>query len=670
LNGADRAEFRALRNKIRSGESLDPKDMKRYNELKEKSTYKPSDWQNRLTSEANTTIMGFQQSLDKDKQNTDDLYVAGQMKSSEHAIQEATDKAYDWNEQSFVDEDGHTWVSDGNGKYMAEGVSETKTAADLEKDGATKVSRSEVMHNKEYADRRRQAGQLAGWANKNVANEAAIAAQRTSMVSSHSDVLQTRVSGQDNVLQLQRDENTSKVNELQGKAQANAEFRTEFADEGGTVVSVEAARQAAEARLAGVIAQNEAAKEYAAKADATDSGERYKVKEKNEDTGEIEEKQLTRGEINKRAVKTATNKQISQKTGEVATNVTGAIQTNYEVALKNAQSKYNLDVAGNNPAYVSEITPKYAETQVKARFDSSQQKMFSDDMANSSRPDIMKDMAATLSSPTADPNRMIAGARTLIAKGGYEDFNKFMFDHGAEITTLAKNGKPEVSKILTDYMATLSEPASKAYGKHVAKLRDKKVPEADIPTFAQWMTKPDDTADANGEYSFQGFIRVNGNTALANASEDTVKFYNGLFETNPEAMAKITPQMVMNGSLTAKDNKTLLAFNEMVTNVIDGSPDKVERDKRRVAAIKGMTASGWAHMKESTFSALMAPYMTVPDENGVQHIDKAKFAVALAESEDLRDAVQEAGASLKKAGGTVLSTMQPELREFFEPYMT
>jgi hypothetical protein len=292
--------------------------------------------------------------------------------------------------------------------------------------------------------------------------------------------------------------------------------------------------------------------------------------------------------------------------------------------------------------------------------------MFSDDMANSSRPDIMKDMAATLSSPTADPNRMIAGARTLIAKGGYEDFNKFMFENSEKIRGKGK----EVSKILTDYMATLSEPASKAYGKRVAKLREDGVAEADIPTFAEWMTKPDDTADANGEYSFQGFIRVNGNTALANASEDTVKFYNGLFETNPEAMAKITPQMVMNGSLTAKDNKTLLAFNEMVTNVIDGSPDKVERDKRRVAAIKGMTASGWAHMKESTFSALMAPYMTVPDENGVQHIDKAKFAVALAESEDLRDAVQEAGASLKKAGGTVLSTMQPELREFFEPYMT
>jgi hypothetical protein len=677
LSGADRAEFRALRNKVRSGESLSDSEMKKYNELKDKSTYKPSDWQNRLTGEANTTIMGFQQSLDKDKQNTDDLYVAGQMKSSEHAIQEATDKAYDWNEQLLVDEFNNTWVSNGKGKYVTvdkNGKRHTAAAATLESmPGVRKVSRSEAMQNKEYVDRRRQIGQLAGWTNKDTATEAAVGAQLSSTESSRSDVQQTRLSGDKNVLQLQHDENTSKMNELEGRAQANAEFRKK----GDTVVGVEAARQAAEARLAGVIAQNAAAKEYATRADATDITDpdkkiRYKVKEKNKDTGEIEEKYLTRDEINQRAIETAINKQISQKTGEVAVNVTGAIQTDYEVALKNAQSKHNLDVAGNDPNLVSEITPEYAKSQVKARFDSSQQKMFSDDMANSSRPDILKDMAAgLLPDATADPNRLIAGARTLVAKGGLEDFNKFMFDYSDKISGKGK----EVSKILTDYMATLSEPVSKAYGKHVAKLREDGVAEADIPTFAKWMTKTDDLAgDKGGERSFQGFMRVNGNTALANASEDTVKFYNSLFESSPEAKAAIktaiTPQMVVNGSLTAKDNKTLLAFNKMITNVIDGSPDKVERDKRRVAAIKGMTTSGWAHMKESTFSALMAPYMTVPDKNGVQHIDKAKLAAALAASKDLRDAVEDAGKNLKKAGGTVLSTMQPELREFFKPYMT
>ena len=657
LSGADRAEFRALRNKIRSGESLSDSEMKKYNELKEKSTYKPSDWQNRLTGEANTTIMGFQQSLDKDKQNTDDLYVAGQMKSSEHAIQEATDKAYDWNEQLLVDEFNNTWVSNGKGKYVTvdkNGKRHTAAAATLESmPGVRKVSRSEAMQNKEYVDRRRQIGQFAGWTNKDTATEAAVGAQLSSIESSRSDVQQTRLSGDKNVLQLQHDENTSKMNELEGRAQANAEFRVQGLD---TTTSVETSRQAAEERLTNVVAQNNAAKDFATKVASGGYTDKY---------GNVQD----RTDIIGKAIEAGTNKQINRRTNTVASDNAGEVVVDYDVAMRSAQNKYNLENANNDINVTPEISAQYAQSLAKQRFDTSQEKMFSEQLANNDRAKSISDLAGAIygtatvngiegssdgNSHLHDANYIRAAIKDVVAKGGVEDLNNLIKNSSREI-----HSDPTVSRVIGDYMATMSvEPEMKAYGKYRIKMRDAGFDESDIPTYDMWIKAPDfgKDSDPDGIYSLDGFIRANGNTVLSNASKDTFKFYDG----DPVLRAKFGLSKVLNGSLGAKDNETRIAANKMLKNSIEDlkasrAPADFRNEISRV--IDGASTSQWANMESSTFDVLMGAYLQKELDGS---FDFGKLPPQIQQS------FRDVKARLDKSGGTVKANMRQEIRDFFD----
>ena len=575
LGEKDRKDLQALREKLRSGESLSDDEKKQYDELIGKSNYKLSAFQQKRLSDANASIRESEANRQKALIGSNEAVLAGQIQSDRYMNERAAEEALDWNEQYFVDNKNNEWVSDGKGNYVtsANGVKMTKTAAEIDKMVRGKegvmVSRREAMLHRDAVMRARQTAQIAGYANEKKADMAASGARVSSVEASRAEVARDALSGDDNVLRVQHDENMAKLNETIGKATA-------------------------------------------------------------------------RGALTESPVAST------------------------EVYARRAANEYNLAQAGNRIEVTPEITRQYAESLATQRFNTSQERMYSEQLTNNSRAQSLADLAGAIRGSdvevhnvkgsstgvghTGDINYIMAAIKDVVAKGGIEDLNNLIKNSESEI-----GGNPKVARVIGSYMATMSiEPVMKAYGKAVAN-----IPEGDpIPSYKHWLDAADDpVGDKDGKLSLAGFIRANGNTVLVNASKDTAKFYNA----DPALMDKFSAVQIWNGMLSARDNDTRNAFNSMLIHKIehgtaqDGTTGDAAKNKIRQEAIDAASNAQWANIEESSFKALLG--LSESDDLGTafSRLDPA-----------LQKSFRDAKARLDKAGGTVKANMRGKVRDFFD----
>lgn len=692
-NDAERKEYKDLAAKVRSNTATEA-EKKRFTELRNKSRYQPSELRQRRLSADNAKRREYESNRDKAMYGADDIVATGRIQSDKYANRKEAEDTSEWTDHFYRDSKGNTWLSDGKGGYSTvdkDGITHTRTAKQMDamrKNGDVKmVSRSEAMANQDMVSRMKQTGRLAGYANTSKAQAAGRGAILSSAESSQAELIQDAQSGQADVIRAQHDDNVTRRREVAGKAEASAAFRAQGLD---TVTSVKAAQQAAEARLTGVASQNLAADDYANKVrtgvynevdvrdNAVLTGAIRNINQKTDQiasdrVGEVltnidaatkrsQDKYNIAEANNDPSLISVTRTDVARKRAEDAYNKAEAINdpnlvsvTKMEVARQNAENAYNLAEAKNKEELVSKITPEYAQTLEQKRFDTAQEKMYGEQMTGNTRSQSLSDLAGALGIADGSPeglahpndvNYVMAAIKDIADKGGYEDLNTFIANNGRAIRQ-----NPNINKAVSEYMATMSaEPAAKAYGKYTAKMRDMGYSESEISSYDMWLNAPDFGADAdpNGAFSFQGFLRAGGDTALVNASKDTAKFY----ASKPEIVEHITPQMSINGALHAKDNETLLAHNDLIKKVLNKRPNREEAVKEVVSST---SSSQWSHMEDSTFGAIMDPYK---DTSG--HVDMSKVPA------DVLKAFGQAKKDLIRAGGTVGANMRPEVKRFFD----
>ena len=603
--------FETIMDGLEKGENISDENKKWYNDMKEK--YQRRGWSERKTRLANERITKHESERNEDRVGTNAVAVAGERAKNRYTSDSKAIENSSWATASYiVDGGGDVWVQNEDGDYEAniDGKVQTKSGSELMREGGKVVSKSTAMARKDQIERARQTGELAAYATRaETIDKAARGARLSALENSQSNIVQNVISGNDEVLQAQYDANASKENKILGDAAANADFRKQGLS---TITSVEAAQQAAEAQLTNIASQNLAAENFDARVQAG----KYDVKKIRDD-----------------AVLAGAIKNINQTTNTVASNEAGEVVIDLDVAKQTAENEYKFAEAKNDINKVSKISKEYADTVEQKRFDLAEEKMHGELLQNNSRGASMGVLEEAIVGE--DKNKTMAAIKDVIAKGGIEDVNKLL-----QKTKFSNSG---VKRAVHEYMATLSmEPMMKAYGKYAAE-------EGNDLEYGQWLVEKDDPiGDPDGKKSLAGFIMVNGESVLQNASKDTFKFYDG--DEQRALRDSLSPIQVIRGVLTARDNETRVAGNKLMAKILVEQPDKL------VSALDRLSASDWAHMDASTFEVMSAA------------LDNALNSALPGISGPVEKKIKETKEKIAKAGGTIGANMRPEVKRFFDKY--
>ncbi len=206
------------------------------------------------------------------------------------------------------------------------------------------------------------------------------------------------------------------------------------------------------------------------------------------------------------AVDTGTNKLSNQYELESATNAVGEIRISHERATSLAR-----------------------ERQDAARF-----KEHAEEFARQTRGDVKKVLASEIINSNADTNRVGAALKDIYDKGGVEDIMSVVYN--SNITD------PFVRKTVSDFMATMSEPIAKQYGKYVAAGGS-----GSFKEFVEGTAAP--RADG-GVSSLGAYLAPLGDNGFNTANKDAIKFILGT--NNSGVLNAISSPQIANLAFAAK----------------------------------------------------------------------------------------------------------------------
>lgn len=206
------------------------------------------------------------------------------------------------------------------------------------------------------------------------------------------------------------------------------------------------------------------------------------------------------------AVDTGTNKLSNQYELESATNAVGEIRISHERATSLAR-----------------------ERQDAARF-----KEHAEEFARQTRGDVKKVLASEIINSNADTNRVGAALKDIYDKGGVEDIMSVVYN--SNITD------PFVRKTVSDFMATMSEPIAKQYGKYVAAGGS-----GSFKEFVEGTAAP--RADG-GVSSLGAYLAPLGDNGFNTANKDAIKFVLGT--NNSGVLNAISSPQIANLAFAAK----------------------------------------------------------------------------------------------------------------------
>lgn len=317
-----------------------------------------------------------------------------------------------------------------------------------------------------------------------------------------------------------------------------------------------------------------------------------------------------------------------------------------EVYTQRAQNDYNLAKQNNRLERTQDITPEFAEVLVKQRFDTAQEKLFAEQLVNNTRTQSMEDLNGAVTGTGGkagmqfknDPNYIRAAMKDVVSKGGIQNLNEFIVKNSDAI-----NGNDDVRNAVNNYMATLvQEPVMKTFGKYASN-------ETNPLSYFDWLNADDnETSDPDGKRSLAGFIRVNGDSALVNATKDTAKFYS----ENPDLSKKFSAIQIVNGAVSAKDNETRNAFDKWINNNI-----KTNADRGQV--FEEANSATWASMDKSTFDSFIGASGDLREfMKGTKKFNEL--------DKDTQVSLQNAKKRVDSMNGSVKANMAPDVSDFFE----
>ena len=346
----------------------------------------------------------------------------------------------------------------------------------------------------------------------------------------------------------------------------------------------------------------------------------------------------------------------------------GVVVKNQDVLRRQAESQRNLDLANNDLNVTPEITPEYAQSLAKGRFDTAQQKMYAESFKNLTRAQSEIKLNNLLKGDKSeiefknDTNYLEALISDLRGKGGSVEVAKALMNNMSAPTANSTKEEMDYYKTLTSIAATMSDqPIVKQWGKYAQDVMQRMVIENGVTKSATpvsletWIQNGDERMLFNidgstfkldsQKQSLENYLTENPKIT-AGMDKDQLDLLSTIYGNNPKVLADGRSAIYASlGASTAEERKK--SEGVISTYVKNKIPDE------RADDLANIPISDFVKMEPEIFARLV-----YGDVNG-----NMNNVVANSKMEQmLRRKAEQIG----QAGGNVLASLSPEIRDALE----
>ena len=305
----------------------------------------------------------------------------------------------------------------------------------------------------------------------------------------------------------------------------------------------------------------------------------------------------------------------------------GVVVKSQSVLDRQAENQHNLDVASNNLDVTPEISQKYANSLAKQRFDTAQQKMYSEELTNLKRSDIeakLNEIVKGAGDFAHDTNYLEAVLSALRSKGGSVEIAQAM-------RNVDGNTPSEIVQELNTFAATMSEqPLVKQYGKDVANGNFAG------GNFSQWL-------------STNGVAYIENNPKLmAGMDKDQLDLFGKIYADNPTILNNTASVLYAATGATTSDEqaKSRAIIDTYVNNTAM---------QQRAADLGSIPISEFVKMQPEIFSKLVGGLGPNGELTGVGSNDV-----------EMEATLHQIHSVIGQAGGNTLAALDPKIRAALE----
>lgn len=266
---------------------------------------------------------------------------------------------------------------------------------------------------------------------------------------------------------------------------------------------------------------------------------------------------------------TAINDVLKNNATLNAVGLTGTqISQSIDTGTTKALNQLELEAAANATGEIR-ISHQRAEDLAGQRLIATRKKEFSEDFSMRPRGDIVKVLEAEMSKASGGDSTMISAALAdIYSKGGIEDIMSSVYN--TEIRDA------NIQKAVDDFMATMTDPVAKQYGKYRAA--------EGTGTFAEFVAGTAAKRPDGGISSFKEYLETLDENGFNNAVKDTIKFLNSTGEYDI-----VSDAQAANLAFAAKGEDRAAAL-QMVRGKIENS------ENARVQIAQTYSDAQWSNM--------------------------------------------------------------------------
>jgi hypothetical protein len=294
-------------------------------------------------------------------------------------------------------------------------------------------------------------------------------------------------------------------------------------------------------------------------------------------------------------------------------------------------------LANNNLDVTPQITEKYAQNLAKQRFDTAQQKMYSEELTNLQRRDIeikLGDIVKGTSEFAHDTNYLQAVLGALRSKGGSVEIAQ-------ALQAVDSNTPPEIASELNTFAATMSEQAIvKQYGKDIANGKTQ------ATNFSDWL-KTD------------GATYIENNPKLmAGMDKDQLDFFGKVYAGN-SGIVKNTASVLYAATGASTSDEQAKAGAIIDTYVKNTSMDQRAKD------LSSIPIAEFVKLQPETFNKLVGTLG--PNGEIVNGIGpNGEMTYVDDNAKEMESALRRIYSVIGQAGGNTLAALDPKIRSALE----